>query len=63
MVEVSQRDGAGRGGPVVLEAGCEGLPCRGKNTGESGVMVVTAGQAFAWSLLPVLKLPSLMLYK
>ena len=62
MVEVSQRDGGG-GGPVVLAAGCEGLLCRGKNTGDNGVMVVTAGKPFAWSLLPVLKLPSLMLYK
>lgn len=38
MVEVSQKDGGGRGGgPEALEAGCEGLLCRGKNTSESRV--------------------------
>ena len=38
MVEVSQRDGEGSGGGLeALEAGCEGLLCRGKSTSESRV--------------------------
>jgi len=44
-VEVSQRDGGGRAGPVALEAGCEGFLCRGKNTGERRVLVVTVSRS------------------
>lgn len=64
-VEVSQR-WRGEGLAGALEAGCEGFLCRGKNTGESRVLVVTVSRSDSGAFVVAASSPEtpiLMLYK